>query len=86
MAASETKVIIAMLLDLVTYISVFGISVILFPILKKYNERIAIWYVGSTLGGIIIMLPKGLNEIFLGVWLIIKRFNVSSDNQYVRKE
>jgi Domain of unknown function (DUF4386) len=187
MASSETKVIVAMLLDLITGASVFGIAVILFPILKKYSERIAVWYsglrlsewvialisgmflmtvlsiskdfvqagsnetaylqtlseyflksrgsirilmllcfclsasmfyfllfkyrllprfisvwgligvillfaevlsnlFGSTLGGIIIMLPMGLNEIFLGVWLIVKGFNVNSGDQYVGNE
>ena len=175
-SANEMKVIIAMLLDLVTGASVFGISVILFPILKRHSERIALWYIGlrltewviaiisgmflltvlsisrdyqlastlesnllqtlseyflnargsirnlmlltfclsasmfyfllykskllprfisvwgligvlllfaeilssifgSSLGGIMIMLPMGLNEIFLGIWLIVKGFN-----------
>jgi hypothetical protein len=181
MAANETKVIIAMLLDLVTGASVFAISVILFPILKRFSERIALWYVGlrltewvialisgmllltvlsiskdyqqastqesnmlqtlseyfltsrdsirnlmlltfclsasmfyfllykskllprfisvwgligvlllfaeilssifgSSLGGIMIMLPMGLNEIFLGIWLMVKGFNESAMN------
>jgi len=178
-SANEVKVIIAMLLDLVTGASVFGISVILFPILKKHSESIALWYLGlrltewviallsgmflltvlviskdyvhasiqetsflqtlseyflnlrgsirnlmllcfclsasmfyfllfrsrllprfisvwgligvillfaeilssifgSSLGGIMLMLPMGLNEIFLGVWLIVKGFNLSA--------
>jgi hypothetical protein len=186
-AANETKVIIAMLLDLVTGASVFGISVILFPILKRFSERIALWYVGlrltewvialisgmflltvlsiskdyqkasiqeanllqtiseyflnsrgsirnlmlltfclsagmfyfllytskllprfisvwgligvfllfaeilasmfgSSLGGIMIMLPMGLNEIFLGTWLIIKGFNVAASDQITKRE
>jgi hypothetical protein len=185
--ANETKVIVAMLLDLVTGASVFGISVILFPILKGFSERIALWYVGlrltewvialisgmflltvlsiskdyqqaniqeprflqtlseyflnlrgsirnlmlvtfcmsasmfyfllfkakllprfisvwgligvlllfaeilssifgSSLGGILIMLPMGLNEIFLGIWLIVKGFNVTANNQIIQKE
>lgn len=186
-AANEAKVIIAMLLDLVTGASVFGISVILFPILKRFSERIALWYVGlrltewvialisgmflltvlsiskdyqqastqesnflqtiseyflnsrgsirnlmlltfclsasmfyfllykskllprfisvwgligvfllfaeilssifgSSLGGIMIMLPMGLNEIFLGTWLIIKGFNVTASDQITQIE
>lgn len=175
-SVKSNKIILAMFLDLVCGASVFGIAVILFPILKKYNEPIALWYVGlrlnewvtltisgiflltilsigkefvqpgihdnaylqtlgkylvkargatlnlmligfclsaslfyyllfkstlvprfisiwglagvlllfaeilsnisgHSLGGIIIMLPMGLNELFLGVWLIIKGFN-----------
>ena len=180
-AAHHTKVVIAMLLDLVTGAAVFGIAVILFPILKKHSERIALWYVGlrltewiialiggmflltvlsigkdyvqpdvqdpsslqmlagqllhargsirnlmllcfclsasmfyillfqsrllprfisiwgllgvallgaqilssifgSSLGGIVMMVPMGMNEIFLGVWLIVKGFNPSVTN------
>jgi hypothetical protein len=30
---------------------------------------------GRSLGGIVLMLPMGLNEIFLGIWLIIKGFD-----------
>jgi hypothetical protein len=177
-SAHSTKVTVAMLLDLITGLSVFGISVLLFPLLKRYDERIALWYFGLrlnewvcatisgiflltvisvskdyaatstrenpylqslvtyllhaagvtktlmllgfcfsavlfyylllkskllpafisvwgligvilllpevlanifgySLGGIIIMLPMGLNEIFLGIWLIVKGFNKS---------
>ncbi|QNL20647.1 DUF4386 domain-containing protein [Hyphobacterium sp. CCMP332] len=36
----------AMFLDLFCGASVLGIAVILYPIFKKYSERIAIWYVG----------------------------------------
>ena len=178
-SANSNKVIFAMLLDLVCGLSVFGISVILFPILRKFSESIAFWYVGlrlnewicavisgvflltilsiskeyvlvgtpehsylqtmgnyfleargitrtlmllgfcfsaslfyyllfktnllprfisiwgltgvlllfieimsnifgHSLGGIIIMLPMGLNEIFLGIWLMAKGFNSSA--------
>jgi len=175
-SAHSDTVTVAMLLDLICGISVFAISVLLYPVLRKYNESIALWYVGLRLnewicltisgillltiisiskefvqnrltpnqnllvlakyllqargftkilmlfgfcwsatlfyyllfkskllpgfisiwgiigivlllievmsnifgysvGGILIMLPMGLNEIFLGVWLIIKGFN-----------
>ncbi len=178
-SANQTIVRFAMLLDLICGLSVFGISVLLFPILKKYSESIALWYVGlrlhewvcfiisgvllmtilsiskeyvqtgmpehsylqtlgtylldargvtqtlmllgfcagavmlyylfykarllprfislwgligvvllfaevfsnifdHSIGGIIIMLPMGLNEIFLGIWLIAKGFNPSA--------
>ena len=35
---------------------------------------------GSSLGGIVMMVPMGMNEIFLGVWLIVKGFNPSVTN------
>ena len=178
---NSNKVIAAMLLDLVCGASVFGIGVMLFPILKKHSEPIALWHLGlrlnewvmltisgifllilvaigneyvtasmpehsylqvlgkyilkargftkilmllgfclsafmfyyllfksrllprfisiwgligvlflcaevvsniygQSLGGIMIMLPMGLNEIFLGIWLIVKGFNSSAIN------
>lgn len=177
-SANSTKVIWGMLLNLACGASVFAIAVILFPILKKHSEPMALWYVGlrlnewvmtaiggiflltivsissefvqagmpegsylllgkyllklrgftqillllgfclsasmfyslliksrliplfisvwgligvvllfteilanifgHSLGGIIIMLPMGLNEIFLGIWLIVKGFNQSA--------
>ena len=177
--ANSNTVIWAMLIDLICGLSVFGIAVLMFPLLKKFNESIALWYVGlrlnewvcltvsgillltiisiskdyaaeqtttnsvlptigkylleargytkilmllgfcfssilfyyllitsrlvplfisiwglvgiclllaevianifgSSLGGIKIMLPLGLNEIFLGIWLIAKGFNISA--------
>ncbi len=182
LAGSPTLVTIAMLLDLLCGASVFAIAVLLFPILKQFSERIALWYTGqrltelmsfiisgfllltilkigqkigsvsgteaeylesiaiylrtargnlqnimllvyclgawsfygllfysrliprwlsswgllgvtllfveishnifgSSLGGMMIMMPLGLNEIFLGFWLIIKGFNADKINQ-----
>ena len=184
---NSNKVILAMLLDLVCGASVFGIGVLLFPILKKHSEPIALWHLGlrlnewvmltisgiclltivaiskeyvvgaipeqtflqalanyilkardftkifmllgfclsasmfyyllftskllpsfisiwgiigvlllfaevvsniygQTLGGIMLMLPMGLNEIFLGIWLIVKGFNQSAINPNKIKE
>jgi hypothetical protein len=180
-SANSNRVIAAMLLDLACGASVFGIGVILFPILKKYSEPISLWHLGlrlnewvmltisgvflltlvalskeyaagvlpersylqflgnyiltargytkilmlfgfclsasmfyyllftsrllprfisiwgmvgvllllaevvsniygKTLGGIPLMLPMGLNEIFLGIWLIAKGFTLSKIN------
>lgn len=178
LSTNSTKVTLAMMLDLTCGAAVFGIAVLLFPILKRHSERVALWYMGQrltelvgfmvsglflmtllkigqeidkigadsvqletiaiylrnargnvqnitlliyclgawsfygllfysrlvprfisiwgffgvtllfvemvsvifgdSLGGILIMMPLGLNEIFLGVWLIIKSFNNSA--------
>lgn len=186
-AAHPHAVTVAMLLDILCGAAVFTISVILFPLFKKINESMAIWYVGlrlnewlctlvsgifllallalakeyvqtalpgklalattgtyllkvrgytkvlmllvfclnapvfyyllfrsklvprfisiwgmvgvillfaeitsnifgHTLGGILIMLPMGLNEIFLGLWLIIKGFNSQVINHLSSKQ
>ena len=47
-SASENtnKLLVGSLLEIICGIAVVTISVLLFPILKKHSERIAIWYVG----------------------------------------
>jgi uncharacterized protein DUF4386 len=185
LSVNSTMVTMAMLFDLICGASVFAIAVLLFPILKQYSERVALWYVGlrltelvgfiisglflmtllkigqeitnvpgaessylepiaiylrnargniqnislliyclgawpfygllfyfkllprfisvwgflgvtllfiemvsvifgDSLGGIMIMMPLGLNEIFLGIWLIIKGFNPVSTISHLK--
>jgi hypothetical protein len=45
-AANETQVIIGVLLELVNCAAVVGIAAMLFPILKRINEGLAVGYVG----------------------------------------
>ncbi len=51
---------VAMFLDLVCGLSVFGIAVLLFPVLKNYNERIAFWYVGQRLTELVGFIISGI--------------------------
>jgi hypothetical protein len=44
--AKSTSAKMAMFSDLFYGAAIVGIAIILFPILKKYSERIALWYVG----------------------------------------
>lgn len=48
MAASEheTQIVIGVLLELINAISVLGIAVFMFPILKQFNEKFALGYLG----------------------------------------
>ncbi len=48
-SASETQVLIGMLLELTDAAAVAGIAIMLFPILKKYSEGLALWYVGARI-------------------------------------
>ena len=43
---NKTQVIIGVLLELINSVAVVGIAVLMFPILKKHNETIALGYVG----------------------------------------
>ncbi len=45
-SANETRVIIGALIELINSVAVIGIAVMLFPILKQHNERMALGYVG----------------------------------------
>ncbi len=60
MSENATLVRMAMLLDLSCGLSVFGIAIMLFPILKRYNERIALWYVGLRLNELIAFVIAGI--------------------------
>lgn len=46
---NKTGVIIGVLLELINSAAVVGIAVMLYPILKKHNETIALGYVGSRI-------------------------------------
>ncbi|MFQ6062343.1 MAG: DUF4386 domain-containing protein, partial [Methanosarcinales archaeon] len=46
---NKTKVIIGVLLEFIDTAAVVGIGVMLFPILKKHNETIALGYVGTRI-------------------------------------
>jgi len=48
-SANQTQVLIAMLLELTDAAAVAGIAIMLFPILKKYSEGLALWYVGARI-------------------------------------
>lgn len=50
----------AMLIDLVCGLSVFGIAVLLFPVLKKYSESIALWYLGLRLNEWVCLTISGV--------------------------
>jgi hypothetical protein len=62
-SANDNQVLIGMLIELVWALSVIGISVMLFPILKKYSEDLALGFFGlrfveaiCTIGGSIGLL------------------------------
>lgn len=60
LSTHSNKVVSAMLLDLVCGAAVFGIAVILFPIIKKHSEPIALWYVGLRLFEWIMVIVSGI--------------------------
>jgi hypothetical protein len=64
-SANETQVITGVLLELINGIAVLGIGVLMFPILKRHNETIALGYLGfriieSVFCSIIIISPLSL--------------------------
>ena len=73
MSASAIAVNIAAGLDLICGLSIFAISVLLYPILKRYNERIALWYVGLRIGELI--------GFVLGGVLLFTLLSIAKDSQ-----
>ncbi|MFC1992870.1 DUF4386 domain-containing protein [Chloroflexota bacterium] len=48
-SSNESQMIIGALLQLINTIAIIGIAVMLFPILKKHNEALALGYVGARI-------------------------------------
>ena len=51
---------IAMLLDFMVGAAWFGATILLYPILKKYSERIALWFCGIRLAEFITLIISGI--------------------------
>lgn len=60
LAMNSNMIIMAMLLDLICGASVFGIAILLFPILKHFSERVALWYVGQRLTELMGFIVSGI--------------------------
>ena len=68
LSENETQVIIGVLLELVNGIAVLGIGVLMFPILKQFNESIAFGYLGfriieSVFCCVIVISPLSLIKL-----------------------
>jgi hypothetical protein len=55
-STNENQIIIAFLFELIAAVSAFGTAVMMFPILKKYTESLALGYVGLSLSRTFSML------------------------------
>lgn len=64
-SANETQVIVGVLLELTNCAAVVGIAVMLFPILKKYGEALALGYVGIRVVEAAILLGAVISPLLL---------------------
>ena len=72
-SANEMQVIIGMLIELIWALAVVGIPVVLFPILKKYNEALALGFfslrfieaLGTVLHSLILLVLLTLSQEFI---------------------
>jgi hypothetical protein len=55
------------------FISVWGVLAVTLLFIEIVSNIF-----GTTAGGMMIMMPLGFNEVFLGIWLIAKGFNTAS--------
>ncbi len=64
-SANEKQVIIAVIFWLILAVSVMGIGVMMFPILKKHNEGLALGYVGLRLIETILIIVASISLLSL---------------------
>jgi hypothetical protein len=69
-SANQPQVIIGMFLELLNTAAVVGIAVLMFPLLKKQNEALALGYVGSRIVESAILL---VGHIFLLLLIILSQ-------------
>jgi len=62
---NKTQVIIGVLLELICGAAIVGIAVLLFPILKKHNESIALGYVGIRVIEAAIVVVRVISPLLL---------------------
>ena len=74
MYPNRTQVIIGVLIAFIDALAVIGIAVLLFPILKKQNESIALGYVGIRIAEFPILL----------VWLLSPLLLIALSQEYVK--
>jgi hypothetical protein len=62
---NETQVIIAVILESILAVSVFGIGIVMFPILKRHVESLALGYVGIRLTEAIFVMVASISLLSL---------------------
>lgn len=62
---NSNQLIVGVLLEFVDAVAIVGVGVILFPILKKHNEAIAISYVGTRLIECATLIVSGIGLLLL---------------------
>jgi len=65
LAGDENTVILATLMDFVTALSVVGVAVMLFPVLRRHDSGIAMSYVGARLLEGVVIVVGGLVSLML---------------------
>ena len=74
-SANQSKVIIGLFLEMINTAAVLGISVVMFPLLKKQSEALALGYVGSRVVESAILL---VGHVFLLLLVVLSQVFVSA--------
>jgi hypothetical protein len=64
-SANKNKVLTGILLDFTCALSVIAISVLLYPILKQYNETLALGYIGTRILESVILIVGDISNLSL---------------------
>ena len=73
-SANETILIIGALLVLIDAVAVAGIAIVIYPVLKKHNETLALGYVGARIG----------ESVFFSVNVIITLTLLTLSQEFVK--
>ncbi len=65
MSDNSIKVIVAILLQLICGLGVVGIAIVMYPIFKQHNEKIALLYVGNRIMECLIIIVSGISLLSL---------------------
>lgn len=62
---NETQVIVGVLLEIINCVAVIGIAVAIYPIFKKYNEALALGYVGFRVIEVAVLVAAVISPLLL---------------------
>jgi hypothetical protein len=64
-AASETQVLLGVLLELINCLAVIGIAAVLFPLMRSHNEALAAGYLGTRVVEVVVLADAAVSPLLI---------------------
>jgi hypothetical protein len=64
-AASETQVLLGVLLELINCLAVIGIAAVLFPLMRRHNEALAAGYLGTRVVEAVVLAVAAVSPLLI---------------------